>query len=153
MGFFLGTQEWVWNSRGKRAISVLATDGQLYLRNSSMYYFAMIVFGGRKVKSKTFETLEFLKMKHLQCFLKTMHTDWKVLVMLNTPIKSTMKLGEKSLKPWHWLSSHIYLKIKLWAWFSFFYDLWSGLRQMRMRNLNIKTEKFEQIVLVQIPLS
>ena len=31
MGFFLGTQERVRNSRGKRVISVRATEVQLYL--------------------------------------------------------------------------------------------------------------------------
>ena len=31
MGFFLGTQERVRNSRGKRAISVQATEGLLYI--------------------------------------------------------------------------------------------------------------------------
>ena len=31
MGFFLGTEERVRNSRGKRAISVRATEGLLYL--------------------------------------------------------------------------------------------------------------------------
>ena len=37
MGFLLGTQERVWNSRGKGAISVWATEGLLYMCNCSQY--------------------------------------------------------------------------------------------------------------------
>ena len=66
MRFFQGTQERVRNSRGKRAISVLATEVLLYLL-VSIFSNALSTFVESKADVSMYDRLFFSKIKEYRC--------------------------------------------------------------------------------------